>query len=70
MPAKVWAQLFLSIHVNFNQICMVFLGKIWVHSVHDAKPKVLIKPSWVWLNLVVLGHFIMINHEIRESGSW
>ena len=29
MPAKVWAQLFLSIHVNFNQIGMVFLGEIW-----------------------------------------
>ena len=63
MPAKVWAQLFLSIHVNFNQICMQYFIEKFECIGHDARPKVLIKPSWVWSNLVILGHFIMIKNR-------
>ena len=33
MSAKVWAQLFLYIHISFSQIGNVLVGEICVHSV-------------------------------------
>ena len=65
MPAKVWAQLFLHIHINFSQIGTVFLKFGCI--VHDAKRKFFTKPLWVWLNSVILGQFIMIKHELRTA---
>ena len=67
MPAKVWAQLFLYTHIVFSHFGTVFQGLKFGCIVHDTKPKVFTKPSWVWLNSVILGQFIMIKHELRTA---